>query len=34
MLKIRWNGITGRYEKADNTFREESKALLERRHVV
>jgi dolichyl-phosphate beta-glucosyltransferase len=34
MLKIRWNGITGRYEKADNTFREESKALLERRPVV
>jgi dolichyl-phosphate beta-glucosyltransferase len=34
MLKIRWNGITGRYEKADNTFREESNALIERRPVI
>jgi hypothetical protein len=34
MLKIRWNGITGRYDKADNTFREESNALIERRPVI
>ena len=34
MLRIRWNGITGRYEKADNTFREESNALIERRPVI
>jgi glycosyltransferase involved in cell wall biosynthesis len=34
MLKNRWNGITGRYDKADNTFREESNALIERRPVI
>jgi hypothetical protein len=34
MLKIRWNGITGRYDKPDNTFREESNALIERRPVI
>jgi dolichyl-phosphate beta-glucosyltransferase len=34
MLKIRWNGITGRYDKPDNTFRDESNALIERRPVI
>ena len=32
MLKIRWNGITGRYEKPDDSFRTES--LVERRPVA
>ncbi len=31
MLKIRWNGVTGRYEKADNSFRTESESMIERR---
>ena len=34
MLKIRWNGITGRYDNADDSFREEGKALIERRPVA
>ena len=34
MLKIRWNGLTGRYEKADETFRREGQALAERHPVA
>ena len=34
MLKIRWNGVTGRYEKADNSFRPDGKPLIERRPVA
>jgi dolichyl-phosphate beta-glucosyltransferase len=33
MLKIRWNGITGRYVNADTSFRTESQPLIERRPV-
>jgi dolichyl-phosphate beta-glucosyltransferase len=34
MLKIRWNGLTGRYEKADRSFRTEARSLIERRPVA
>ncbi len=30
MLKIRWNGITGRYDNADESFRHEGQAFVKR----
>ncbi len=34
MLKIRWNGITGKYDNPDNSFRAESQPVAQRRPVA
>lgn len=34
MLKIRWNGMTGKYDNPDNSFRTQGSAVVERRPVA
>ena len=34
MLKIRWNGITGRYEKPERSFRSDAQTMIQRRPVA